>query len=86
MPCEHRDGMIICTRGGSKIRCKYCGFPGNKLCDYPLSGIKGGKTCDAPMCEKCATHVPPDSDYCKPHAAMIATGVTLRPNRDGFEQ
>ena len=81
MPCEHRDGMIICTRGQRTKPCKYCGRPSNKLCDYPLSGIKGGDTCDTPMCEHCATHVPPDTDYCKPHAAMMACGDVPKPSR-----
>jgi hypothetical protein len=74
MPCEVRGNMIICSRS-SLGKCHYCGRPQQKLCDYPLSGEKAGKTCDIPMCERCATHVPPDTDYCRVHAKMIAECV-----------
>jgi len=71
MPCKHRDGMIICSRATFSKPCKYCGRPHEKLCDFPLTGDKAGKTCDFPMCRRCAYHVNPDSDYCRPHAEII---------------
>lgn len=70
MPCtpfqmRMKDGAvvsgIICTR---RKRCKYCGAPAPKLCDGDLGN---GKTCDAPLCTRCATHVAPDHDYCPVH-------------------
>jgi hypothetical protein len=74
MPCHHVDlgngtRAIICTRGRTQ-RCKYCGRPSTKLCDWPLAGEKKGKTCDIPMCERCAAHIEPDTDYCKAHNAL----------------
>lgn len=67
---------FICTRGNRAKPCKYCGRPHTKLCDYPLRGAKAGKTCDIPMCDRCATHVEPDTDYCRAHAeeeSLLAT-------------
>jgi hypothetical protein len=69
---------FICTGRQRTKRCKYCGRPGDKLCDYPLSGAKAGQTCDVPMCSRCATHVPPDTDYCRAHAEM-GTLLTTEP-------
>jgi hypothetical protein len=81
MPCEHRDlgdgaFAIICTRGGRTNPCKYCGRPHTKLCDFPLTGPKAGKTCDIPMCEKCATHFDQDTDYCRAHTATMQANVS----------
>ena len=67
---------IVCTRGGRRPKpCAYCGMPSSRLCDYPLRGPKAGKTCDEPMCTRCATRPDPreDVDYCRAHAAAIAT-------------
>lgn len=63
-------GVLIaaCTRGRPAAgRCKWCSRPLAKLCDYPVkrNGVMG--TCDAPMCERCATAVDADTDYCPPH-------------------
>ena len=76
MPCEHRNlgggsFAIICTRGNRQKPCQYCGHPSSKLCDFKLAGAKAGRTCDVPMCEKCAMHIPPDTDFCKSHAAIM---------------
>ena len=60
---------IVCTRGGQK-RC-VCGRPSEKLCDFPLTGAKYGKTCDRPLCRFCAVHSEPDTDYCQPHATLL---------------
>ena len=62
---------IVCGRGTRQKRCTHCGRPSDKLCDFPLSGKLAGKTCDRPICQKCAMHVDPDLDYCRPHAEMI---------------
>lgn len=72
MPCipfKHtmKDGAVvtgfICTSGSGK-RCAICGRPSTKLCD----GLKrDGKTCDLPLCRRCAVHVDPDKDYCAAH-------------------
>jgi hypothetical protein len=53
-----------CTRGGTRY-CTFCrNLPVAKLCDYATGK---NKTCDAGMCEKCATSVGPDLDYCPRH-------------------
>lgn len=41
---------------GRKLKCKFCGreYRGGKLCDFPM---EHGKTCDAQMCDRCATTV-----------------------------
>ena len=60
---------VACTRGGDdRRRCKWCGGPIAKLCDYPVKRDGKEGTCDAPMCARCATSIAPDVDYCPPHA------------------
>lgn len=57
-------GMIVCGRGRRK-QCKWCGRrPVTKLCDYPVGH---GRTCDAEMCDECATHIAHETDYCPKH-------------------
>jgi hypothetical protein len=47
------------------------GRPGDKLCDFPLTGSKTGQTCDRPMCKRHSFHVPgKDEDYCLIHGRM----------------
>ena len=71
-PCQVIDvpggQAIVCSRGETK-RCS-CGNRMTKLCDWPLTGGKAGKTCDRPMCDKCATRVGPNRDFCPAHARM----------------
>ena len=54
-------------------RCKYCGRPEAKLCDFPVSNPKRkSKTCDAKLCVVCAVKVKPE------HADKLkAAGVVL---------
>ena len=78
MPCIKVDlpggGFALARVSSDRVKsCKYCGRISSKLCDFKLTGSKAGKTCDAPMCEKCAHYVEPDKDYCKPHWAIIET-------------
>lgn len=70
--CQLRGGIVgfACLRGGGK-KCRYCGTSGDKLCDWDLTGPKEGKTCDIPMCTRCAYHIDPDKDYCRPHAELV---------------
>ncbi len=71
MACEviqTKDGpivtMILC-RHGRRQMCKHCGRnPVSKLCDYPVAP---GKTCDFPMCARCATNIAHEVDYCPKH-------------------
>lgn len=79
MTCERVGNAIVCGRRTRTMACAFCGAPGaTKLCDGPLppgiihrrSSTPGAdKTCSAPICDRCATHVPPDQDYCPNHAA-----------------
>lgn len=64
------DGVRVGYVCGSRSRAKRCGCgrASARLCDYPLSGHKVGKTCDAPLCLHCATSVGANLDYCPPHA------------------
>jgi len=72
MGCEIKGNTIICSRGPQQ-RCA-CGRPCTKLCDFIVSSpqqITHKKTCDKPMCDRCAVHVGPELDYCKPHADIM---------------
>lgn len=60
MPCEWLKGpggstIHINRSGGRKKECPFCrkGWV-SKLCDFPIGH---GKTCDAPMCDACATRM-----------------------------
>lgn len=68
MPCEHREGMIICRRPPVIPKCKFClKYDGTKMCDFPLSE---GRTCDARICVRCTTVMGPDRDYCPNHRGL----------------
>lgn len=77
-PIHDADGNVIgiaCSRESVKL-CSACKSRRHtKLCDFPLSGKKAGKTCDAPLCDRCAEHVGPDRDYCPPHARAAKDGA-----------
>lgn len=55
---------IVCVPRTPARRCIVCGHPASKLCDHP----QGKRTCDAPLCERHAVHIAPDTDYCPDHA------------------
>lgn len=71
MPCDHvalpGGGYAIVCRRDRRKPCIVCGRPSSKLCDFPLTGGKAGKTCDRPLCVRCAVHVGTDSDFCPSH-------------------
>jgi hypothetical protein len=66
---------IKCSRVSTR-RCQFCntGYA-EKLCDFPMNAK--GKTCSAGMCNKCATAVGPELDYCPRHKAMTAPQASL---------
>lgn len=71
MPCDHVGNAIICSRGSRRSlgRCQDCGLrPAALLCDGPVQNGANATTCDRPICYDCATHVAPNTDYCKTHA------------------
>lgn len=76
VPLPEGGFMIVCSRGQKPKLCTYCSNPSEVLCDGP--GINPEKTCDKPMCRKCATHVPgKDLDYCHSHRHLKEEQPTL---------
>lgn len=79
MPCDpisikNKDGQtiggaIVCSRGARPKKCAFCRAKSVALCDAPVAN---GKTCDAPMCRRCATNVEFNVDLCPPHATAKA--------------
>lgn len=81
MKCEIytlTDGtkMYVCGHHSSRRRelrmCRFCKTPtpSTKLCDFPTRGARNKTTCDAPICDACATSIGPDCDLCPPHAKL----------------
>jgi len=71
MPCQWiklADGTVVHLNMGRKPRkrCQFCktGYV-ERLCDF-ATGLFG-KTCDAGMCLRCATHIGVELDYCPKH-------------------
>lgn len=48
-----------------------CHRPSERQCDYPVKGRKSG-TCDRHLCGSHATSAGPQTDYCPPHAKLVA--------------
>jgi len=84
MPCvpvSLPDGgsAILCFKRGPRRKCKVCGRPATKLCDFvvaPAHGHLPAKTCNKSLCDACAVHVGPDTDHCPDHPR--ATGAQLQ--------
>lgn len=77
MPCHltyDKEGNLVSARCsfGKPKRCHYCRRPSSKLCDFKL---RGGRTCDLPVCESCSIHSEPDTDHCKAHTEVPAFNV-----------
>jgi hypothetical protein len=77
MPCRivnipEGGSAIVCSGKKSHKPCSICGEPGSKLCDFFVHN--SGKTCDLPLCSKCAFHPNKSGnlDYCPEHAKIIA--------------
>lgn len=71
-------GYAIVCRGGRRPQpkpCTACGAPSTRLCDFPLKGKKAGKTCSAPICDRCRTAFGDEIDYCPPHAKVAAAAA-----------
>lgn len=68
MPCyslHDKDGKQIghlCGNLGEHCAC--CGGVSGYLCDFPVGE---GKTCDRPLCGRCAAEVAPEVHYCSGH-------------------
>ncbi len=70
---------IICRAGSQRSRhcvgCRRLLKDHWKLCDFP---VRPGKMCDAVLCQSCATHKEPDTDYCPKHAALLTPEGRLK--------
>lgn len=64
---------IVRMSGKPPRMCAFCKVKySTKLCDFALRNTSTGgpdvqATCDAPMCDDCATSVGANRDYCKFH-------------------
>lgn len=67
-------GVVCGLRRAPRRMCKFCqkDFV-RKLCDFPTG--TGGKTCDAGICDRCATTIGPDRDYCPNHRDAKPQGM-----------
>lgn len=61
------DGTSAIVCGTRRAARCACGRPGTLLCDWKVKGRRSG-TCDAPICNRCATSPAPDKDLCPQHA------------------
>jgi hypothetical protein len=63
---EDGTTAIVCG-SGPRPRAKpcKCGARSTKLCDYPIGGRK---TCDAPLCDRCAVSMGRNRDWCPDHS------------------
>lgn len=73
MPCEVIDipggGRAIIKRS-RRPACQFCKQREHtKLCDFKIKvgDVGHSRTCDAKMCDRCATNVGRDLDYCPTH-------------------
>jgi hypothetical protein len=69
VPCEWvktpDGGLAVVCSPGRRARCSACGELGaTLLCDGPPPSGTRRKTCDARLCQSCATHTGRDRDLC----------------------
>jgi hypothetical protein len=81
MPVYKIDGpggpftAVVCGGRRNQVPpCATCGRRSTKLCDFPVAK---GKTCDAPICDGCATEVGMGIDHCPKHKGMQQPQGTL---------
>lgn len=72
MPCrviKHYPGVVglACGPGAKPKPCAFCPRTSSLLCDGPTPG---GKTCDKPICDRCAWRPERDVDFCPACAPM----------------
>lgn len=84
MTCHHvalpEGGHAIVCTGEKRQRCK-CGRPATLLCDWKVPAKRSG-TCDAPICEQCATSPAPDKDLCPTHTAEFESWKSRKQARE----
>ena len=73
MPCDFvklPGGGHAIIRRSRRPNCQFCKLREHtKLCDFKVKvgDVGHTKTCDAKMCDVCATNVGPELDYCPNH-------------------
>ena len=70
--------MLAGTPAAKRGRCA-CGQPATHLCDWKVPQRRNSHdtgTCDAPLCNACATEAAADKHLCRAHA----TTWFMRPN------
>lgn len=80
MPCQPiafagLRGIFCGSKRNPRQRCQCSSQRGSAtlLCDAQI-GPK--RTCNAPLCNRCSTHIGPDTDLCRAHAEHHAEGLT----------
>jgi len=61
-------GFLCGGKALQQVSLCECGRVATYLCDHPVGR---GRTCDRPLCDGCAVHHPPDTDYCQPHGRQL---------------
>lgn len=51
--------VFICSRGEKVLCSAGCGRRASRGCAFELKGKLAGKTCNAPLCERCGAICPP---------------------------
>jgi hypothetical protein len=59
--------------------CVQCGDVSEALCDFPLAD--GSRTCDRPLCFRCAPTIGADKNYCAEHSEGHGLLLFQRPAR-----
>lgn len=62
------ESFSLCGRLGDP--CVECGDVAEVLCDFPLGELN--RTCDKPLCPRCAPTIGLDKNFCREHAAAGA--------------
>lgn len=63
---------IVCGSRPGPRKCRVCGRPSTKLCDYPVKPPPSKARCNAPACDDHSVHVGEDLDWCYPCAELDA--------------
>jgi len=85
MTCERvtfPGGVTAIVCGVRRPKCKSCGRPAKLECDWKIPTRKSG-TCDAAICERCATSVGPDKDLCPTHAKAFEAWKAAKSEEKG---
>jgi hypothetical protein len=62
------ESFFLCGRLGDT--CVECGDVSEALCDFPIG--EENRTCDKPLCSRCAPEVGVDKNFCRKHLAAGA--------------